>query len=45
VLVLGDFRYRSYLNLMPDYVREMAVEVGHDKLDSVRLPWQEVKFG
>ena len=45
VLVLGDFRYRSYLNLMPDYVRELAVEVGHDKLDSVRLPWQEVKFG
>ena len=45
VLVLGDFRYRNYLNLMPDYVRELAVEVGHDKLDSVRLPWQEVKFG
>lgn len=45
VLVLGDFRYRSYLNLMPDYVRELATEVSHDKLDKVRLPWQEVKFG
>jgi DNA excision repair protein ERCC-2 len=45
VLVLGDFRYRSYLNLMPDYVRELATEVSHDELDSVRLPWQEVKFG
>ena len=45
VLVLGDFRYRSYLNLMPDYVRELAAEVSHDKLHSVRLPWQEVKFG
>jgi len=45
VLVLGDFRYRSYLNLMPDYVRELVAEVSHDKLDSVRLPWQEVKFG
>ncbi len=44
VLVLGDFRYRNYLNLMPDYVRELAVELSHDELDRVRLPWQEVKF-
>lgn len=45
VLVLGDFRYRSYLSLMPDYVRELAVEISHSNLDSVRLPWQGVKFG
>jgi len=44
VLVLGDYRYRSYLHLLPDYVRELAQEVAHDRLDRVRLPWLEVKM-
>jgi len=44
VLVLGDYRYRGYLALMPDYVRELAREVGHGELDRVRLPWLEVRI-
>lgn len=44
VLVLGDGRYRSYLQLFPDYVRELAKEISYRELGSVRLPWMEVKL-
>ncbi|MEM2791027.1 MAG: helicase C-terminal domain-containing protein, partial [Thermofilaceae archaeon] len=44
VLVLGDYRYRSYLKLLPDYVAELLREVDHTQLDRVRLPWLETRF-
>lgn len=44
VLVLGDARYKHYAQLLPDYVRELAREVSHLDLGSVRLPWLEVKL-
>lgn len=44
VLVLGDYRYRSYLKLLPDYVAELLKEVDHAQLDRVRLPWIETRI-
>jgi len=44
VIVLGDGRYKHYMALLPDYVRELAVEVSRRELSKVRLPWEEVKL-
>lgn len=44
VLVLGDYRYRNYAALLPDYVRELVTETSHDRLGEVRLPWEQVKY-
>ncbi|MFZ8854549.1 MAG: helicase C-terminal domain-containing protein, partial [Thermofilaceae archaeon] len=44
VIVLGDNRYKHYMALLPDYVRELAVEVSRRELSKARLPWEEVKL-
>ncbi len=44
VIVLGDSRYKHYMTLLPDYVRELAVEVSRRELSKARLPWEEVKL-
>ncbi|MEM1508290.1 MAG: ATP-dependent DNA helicase [Thermofilaceae archaeon] len=44
VLVLGDYRYRNYAALLPDYVRELVTETSYECLDGVRLPWEQVKY-
>lgn len=44
VIVLGDSRYRNYMGLLPDYVRELAVEVKSQDLDSVEPPWEKIKL-
>ncbi len=44
VLALGDYRYRNYAALLPDYVRELVTEVSYERLDGVRLPWEQVKY-
>ncbi|MEM4445573.1 MAG: helicase C-terminal domain-containing protein, partial [Thermofilum sp.] len=44
VLVLGDSRYKTYSQLLPDYVRELAKEASYRDLGSVRLPWLEVRL-
>lgn len=44
VLILGDYRYKSYMRILPDYVGELVKEVNHTTLDRVRLPWLDTKF-
>ena len=39
VIVLGDYRYKSYLRLLPDYVGELLRETVSDELDNIELPW------
>jgi len=39
VIVLGDYRYRRYMPLLPDYVRELARPLLSEDLDSIDLPW------
>ncbi|RLE68186.1 MAG: hypothetical protein DRJ43_06005 [Thermoprotei archaeon] len=39
VIVLGDERYLRYLNLLPDYVKELYEIIGVEELDEVELPW------
>ena len=40
VIVLGDYRYRGYMPLLPDYVRRLAEPISHLELDRVVLPWE-----
>ena len=39
VIVLGDYRYRRYMALLPDYVTELARPILSEDLDSIELPW------
>ncbi len=39
VIVLGDYRYRRYMRLLPDYVAELARPTLSEDLDAVELPW------
>lgn len=39
VIVLGDYRYRRYMPLLPDYVAELARPILSEDLDSIELPW------
>lgn len=40
VIVLGDYRYKSYLRLLPDYVGELLKETVSEELDNIELPWE-----
>lgn len=40
VIVLGDYRYRGYISLLPDYVQKLATPILHKELDKVALPWR-----
>ncbi|MGB9785864.1 MAG: ATP-dependent DNA helicase [Infirmifilum sp.] len=44
VLILGDYRYQNYIALFPDYVRELARPITHDRLDAIEPPWDRVKL-
>lgn len=40
VIVLGDYRYKNYLRLLPDYVGELLKETVSEELDNIELPWE-----
>lgn len=44
VIVLGDHRYRQYMGLLPDYVRELAKPITHEELDKIEPPWERVRL-
>lgn len=44
VIILGDYRYQQYMSLLPDYVRELAKTISHERLDKVELPWEKIKL-
>lgn len=44
VIILGDYRYQQYMPLLPDYVRELAKPITHDRLGEVEPPWEKIRF-
>ncbi|MCS7365288.1 MAG: hypothetical protein NDF54_07630 [archaeon GB-1867-035] len=39
VFILGDQRYLSYLEFLPEYVKEWHKIISYDEVDAIKVPW------
>jgi len=39
IFVLGDKRYKKYMNLLPEYVKKWSREIGTKDIDYISTPW------